>query len=72
MKNLKNNILFLLYTAILGAIVGAIVWGFLRLMNLGITLIWDTIPAQIEFPYYTLCVCTVGGLLCAYARSAVC
>lgn len=63
MKNLKNNILFLLYTAILGAIVGAIIWGFLRVMNLGITLIWDTIPSQIEFPYYTLCVCTVGGLL---------
>ena len=63
MKNLKNNILFLLYTAILGAIVGAIIWGFLRVMNLGITLIWDTIPSQLEFPYYTLCVCTVGGLL---------
>lgn len=63
MKKLKNNTLFLLYTVILGAIVGAIVWAFLRVMNLGITLIWDTIPSQIEFPYYTLCVCTVGGLL---------
>lgn len=63
MKKLKNNILFLLYTAILGGIVGAIIWGFLRVMNLGIDLIWDTIPSQLEFPYYPLCVCTVGGLL---------
>lgn len=63
MKQFKNNCLFLLYTILLGAIVGAIVWGFLRVMNLGITLIWDTIPSQIEFPYYTLCVCTVGGVL---------
>ena len=63
MKKLKNNTLFLLYTAILGAIVGAIVWAFLRVMNLGITLFWDIIPSQIDFPYYTLCLCTIGGLL---------
>lgn len=63
MKNLKNNILFLLYTVILGAIVGAIIWGFLRLMNLGITFIWETVPSWIDFPLYTLCVCTIGGLL---------
>lgn len=63
MKKLKNNTLFLLYTVILGAIVGSIIWAFLRVMNLGITLLWDTIPSRIEFPYYTLCVCTVGGLL---------
>lgn len=63
MKKLKNNVLFLLYTVILGGVVGAIIWGFLRVMNLGIDLIWDTIPSQLEFPYFTLCVCTVGGLL---------
>lgn len=63
MNKLKTNTLFLLYTMILGAIVGAIVWGFLRVMNLGITLLWDTIPSRVSFPYYTLCVCTVGGLL---------
>ena len=63
MKQFKNNLLFLLYTAILGAIVGAIIWGFLRLMNLGIEFIWVTVPGWIGFPLYTLCVCTAGGLL---------
>ncbi|MBQ3285464.1 MAG: chloride channel protein [Ruminococcus sp.] len=63
MKKAKNSILFLLYTIILGAIVGAIIWAFLRVMNLGIELIWHIVPEQLNFPLYTLCVCTVGGLL---------
>ena len=63
MKTLKNNILFLLYTMILGAIVGAIIWGFLRVMNLGIEFLWEYVPSQVDFPFYTLCVCTVGGFL---------
>ncbi len=63
MSKLKNNLLFLLYTVILGVIVGAIVWGFLRLMNLGIEFLWVYVPSQIDFPLYTLCVCTAGGLL---------
>ena len=63
MKKVKNNVLFLLYTVILGAIVGAIIWAFIRLMNLGIEFIWDFAPSKLDFPLYTLCVCFVGGLL---------
>ncbi len=63
MSKLKNNALFLLYTIMLGAIVGVIVWGFLRVMNLGMEFLWVYVPSQISFPLYTLCVCTAGGLL---------
>ncbi len=63
MKKVKNNVLFLLYTVILGAIVGAIIWAFIRLMNLGIEFIWDFAPSKLDFPLYTLCICLVGGLL---------
>ncbi len=63
MKDFKNNILFLLYSVILGAIVGVIIWCFLRLMNLGIAFLWEYVPSQLDFPLYTLCVCTAGGLL---------
>ena len=63
MSKLKNNSLFLLYTVILGAFVGLIVWSFLRVMNLGIEFLWKTVPSRLDFPLYTLCVCTVGGLL---------
>ena len=63
MKKLGNSLLFLLYTVILGATAGLIIWGFLRVMNLGIGLLWEFIPSKINFPLYTLCVCTVGGIL---------
>ena len=63
MNNLKNYTLFVLYTAILGLIVGAIVWSFLKVMNYGIEFLWDFVPSKINFPFYTLCICTVGGLL---------
>lgn len=63
LNKVKNNVLFLLYTVILGAIVGAIIWAFIRLMNLGIEFIWDFVPSKLDFPLYTLCACLVGGLL---------
>ncbi len=59
----KSKLVFLLYSVLLGGIVGAIVWTFLRVMNLGITLLWHTIPEKAEIPFYTLIVCTVGGVL---------
>lgn len=63
MNKAKNNLLFLFYTILLGAVVGAIVWAFLKVMNLGIEFLWDYVPSQINFPLYTLILCTVGGLL---------
>ena len=63
MKKAKNNFLFLLYTIPLGAVVGAIIWAFLKVMNLGIEFLWDYVPSKISFPLYTLIICTVGGLL---------
>ena len=63
MKKAKNNFLFLLYTILLGAVVGAIIWAFLKVMNLGIEFLWDYVPSKISFPLYTLIICTVGGLL---------
>lgn len=62
LKKVKNNLLFLLYTVILGSIVGAIIWVFIRIMNLGIEFIWDFVPSQLNFPLYTLYICLFGGL----------
>ena len=41
LKNIKNNVLFVFYTALLGMIVGLIIWAFLRTMNLGIEFLWN-------------------------------
>lgn len=61
MKKVKNAILLLLYTVLLGAIVGAIVWAFLRIMNIGINFVWKFIPGRFDIPFYTIIVCTVGA-----------
>ena len=63
MKNVKNNAIFVFYTALLGMIVGLIIWTFLKIMNLGIEFLWNYLPSQISFPFYTVCVCTAGGLI---------
>lgn len=63
MSKVKNNVLFMLYTVILGSIVGLIIWGFLRVMNYGIEFLWEYLPSQLNFPLYTVCVCTAGGLI---------
>ena len=66
MAKIKNTFLFILYTAILGAIVGVIIWIFLRIMNLGINLIWEKVPSALNFPLYTLLLCTFGGILIGF------
>lgn len=66
---LKNNLLLTLYTVIIGAIAGLIIWCFIRGMNFGIDFIWNYIPDMIDFKYYTIVVCTAGGLLIGLWKS---
>ncbi|MBR0271388.1 MAG: chloride channel protein [Methanobrevibacter sp.] len=61
--DLKNNLLLTIYTVIIGIIAGAIIWCFMRGMNFGIHFLWDYIPRLINFKYYTIIVCIIGGLL---------
>ena len=63
MKNLKNRILFIIYTAIIGALSGIIIWGLLRINSLGIYYLWNYLPSHIKIPFYTIIVCLMGGIL---------
>ena len=58
----KNNLLLIGYTVIIGVIAGLIIWCFIRAMNLGIHFLWDYLPSLINFKYYTIVVCLLGGL----------
>ena len=62
MVELKNNLLLTLYTVIVGVIAGSIIWCFIRFMNLGINFFWEFLPGLINFKYYTIVVCLIGGL----------
>ena len=69
MPGLKNKLLAMLYTIILGAITGAIVWAFLKVMNLGTNFLWTYLPGKFSFPLYTVVVCTAGSLLIGFYKS---
>lgn len=68
-KNVFKRFVYILMCAFLGGIIAVIVWGFLKLMNSGIELIWHWIPSQINIPFYTIIVCLLGGLIIGIFQS---
>lgn len=63
-KYKKNLFLYVLLSAVLGALAGALVWALLRIMNFGIDIVWHTIPHYVgNEVIYTIVVCLLGGLL---------
>ena len=62
-STLANNFIYYLFCGFSGAVIACIVWLFLKLMSLGISFIWETVPSYINFTYYPLAVCTIGGIL---------
>lgn len=64
----KNEMKFGLFCAALGGFIGLIIWSFLKVMGVGIELLWETIPTMLTIPYYTIIVCTLGGLLIGVYR----
>ncbi|MBQ3416297.1 MAG: chloride channel protein [Ruminococcus sp.] len=63
MTKAKNYLLFGLYTVLLGAVTGAIIWAFLKVMNIGIEYLWVVAPSKVSFPFYTVAVCLIGSFL---------
>ena len=63
MNKIIKSFMMIVYTLILGCITGAIIWIFIKLMNLGINFIWEYIPNNINIPFYTIIVCLFGGIL---------
>ncbi len=62
-KSVRNSLYLILFCGIIGAAAGGVIWGFLKVMSLGIEFLWEWIPGRLSIPYYTLIVCTAGGAL---------
>lgn len=60
MKKAKTVLLFGAMSFVLGAIVGAIIWAVLKLINAGTELLWFNRSGNI---WYNLIICIVGALL---------
>ena len=48
-RTVANNFLYYIFCGFSGAVTSLIVWLFLKLMGLGIGLVWDTIPSNFDF-----------------------
>ncbi|RAP51047.1 MAG: hypothetical protein BZ133_03880 [Methanosphaera sp. SHI613] len=62
MERLKNNLLLFSYMILIGIISGLIIWSFIKVMNVGINFFWDYLPTRLNFKYYTIFTCLIGGL----------
>lgn len=47
-STLANNFIYYLFCGFSGAVIACIVWLFLKLMSLGISFIWETVPSNIN------------------------
>lgn len=64
--NTTKNIIkleYLLYSFLIGMLVGLVIWIFLQLMNLGLYILWDYIPNTFEFPFYSVVIGIIGGII---------
>ena len=64
---IKNALVMFVFSAAIGAVIGAVIWGFLRLMNLGIGLLWHTLPSLLGndtlAAFWPLFLCGAGGVI---------
>lgn len=64
----KNQLELYVFCAVIGVTAGALVWAVLKVMALGMELIWEWAPERIGNPFYTVVVCMVGALLAGLLR----
>ncbi|MFV0558587.1 MAG: chloride channel protein [Enterococcus sp.] len=60
---MKFNSVFLLYSSILGFLVGVLAAFFLTVVNFLIHFVWTEIPSQLDLSYYPILVGLLGGLV---------
>lgn len=62
MKKTANTVRLILFTALLGAVAGLVIWCFLKAVSICSDLIWEKLPLSTGFAYAPLIICILGGL----------
>ena len=65
---IKNQLELWLFCAIIGAVAGGLVWALLKIMAVGMNLIWEWVPEHFSLPYYTIVVCVIGAFFVGVFR----
>lgn len=61
-RTAKNQLIFVLLALLLGAAVGALIWLFFKIMDLGLEFLWETLPDVWDISVYPIIICGIGGL----------
>ena len=67
-QTITNQIKLWLFCMLIGAVAGAVVWIFLKMMAVGIDFLWDWIPSRLNWSCYPLVICVGGALLIGLFR----
>lgn len=62
-NRLTNELMMLLFTLLLGAAAGTVIWLFLKGTLIVTDLLWVRLPAAASFPAFSVFLCAAGGLL---------
>lgn len=64
----SNNLKLIVASIPLGAAAGIVIWTFLKVLSVMTKCLWETLPQYVESPFYTLIMCTIGGLVVGFYR----
>ncbi len=64
----SNNLKLIVASIPLGAVAGIIIWTFLKVLSVTTKCFWETLPQCVASPFYTLIMCTIGGLVVGIYR----
>ncbi|MGL4731896.1 MAG: chloride channel protein [Clostridium sp.] len=62
-ETIKVDFQMILYSIVMGGMVGFLTWLFLTIVTVGIHFLWTTIPTYLNVGYWTLIMGLVGGIL---------
>lgn len=71
-RRFLNQLELMLFCTILGAVSGAVLWVFLKIVQSGTELLWDRLPKSMNFPvWYPVVICTIGGVVIGLFRKHI-
>lgn len=62
-QRMSNWLLFTCFAAVTGGVIALLIWLYLKVANVGVTVIWEIVPAYVDSKYYTILLCLTGGLV---------
>lgn len=67
-RKIANQIYLIVFCIMIGAFAGGIIWLFLKAVSIGTAFLWEALPGRVQFPYYSVVICTMGGALIGLFR----